>query len=366
MAQRHNKELVESGGVGVPTVFDDLVAASKDNPNLAPLIDGLRTRNVLASDSFLKNRIGPVGAGLGFIGGKLGGAVAVPLTLGLGTHLAAHGGEALGRAIGGTVDSALGINLPPVLRQRIRAQQYLQSRGLPSGENPLGSLRDVVSGTGQSVTGNTPDAVPVNTPIPAAPQPTLRPNTPDQVFSAMAQDDGRPPSQAPLQAAQMAAAATPPGNASAPPTSLQVPPWEAFVRNGDASIKREDILAAVRRLEDKGVLPAGQADVLEQHNGGINKPIAQAIQAELQGSGQRHQGNAVEYSQQARINAQAYISRIAQASGNLQSQGKHEAGMALLSIGAIKTKAGKRAARNSLPPDIAADIPDWAVEHGGE
>jgi len=221
------------------------------------------------------------------------------------------------------------------------------------------------------VTGLPPSPVPVNTPIKMAPQPlpTLRPNTPDQVFQAMAQDDGRAPPQSALQAVQQGQATAAAGMPPAPPTASQAPAWLRYVQNGNAGVTRAAALAAAQRAEAAGRLPAGQAALLEQHPGGIDPQMAQTIRAHMNGADQAPQGDqpTIYSPQRYALATNNYHSHVANEAARLNAAGQHDAAQALVDIAVNHhTQAGKRAARAALPPHIAAQIPDFVVNHGGK
>jgi hypothetical protein len=356
-ARRHNNTVSDG-------TFDLIDSLDISDAHKQALTEYTRDLNTASTQSFINNTTGPLQKLGGVVGrvGSIGAGIASGNPLEMAAGVLGHSlGGRIGAGLGAVGDRALGLNTPPVLLQAQAAARALRRAGVdPNGITPTPMPSRVQP---NPVTGNMPDPVPTNTPIP------FKPNTPNEALAAMAQDDGRPPSQAPIQAAQMAAAATPPTNGAAPPTSPQVPAWQRFVQNGNAGITPEMMLAAARRAEANGALPQGQSALLEQHPGGIDPVHAQAIQAELQNASGQAQGDQPKiYSpQRYQLAANNYHTHVAAEVARLHQSGQTEAAQALLDIAVNKhSKADKQAARDALPMALRVLIPDWVVNQGGK
>jgi hypothetical protein len=361
----------------------------------AALAEYTRDLNTASTQSFIKNTTGPlqkIGGVVGNVGSLIGG-VASGNPLEMGAALLGHGlAGKIGAGLGAMGDRFLGTNTPEVMLRAMAARRALQAAGqdpnaiqptpMPGAPevpppppaagpapNPVAVMMAAKRAAAANppppavnpVTGNPPDAVPVNTPI------KFTPNTPADVRMAMAQDDGLPPAPAALQAVQqgqaMAAAAQPP----APPTASPAPAWLRYLQNGNAGITREAALAAAQRAEAAGQLPTGQAALLGTHQGGIDPQLAQAIRAQI-GNGHAGPGDqpAIRSPLRYKLAADNYHQQVIAKAAQLRAQGQTAAAEALVDIAVNKhSKADKRAARAALPPEVAAQIPDFVVNHGG-
>ena len=261
------------------------------------------------------------------------------------------------------------------------------------------------------VTGNTPDPIPTNTPIPpsspaAPPAPTggaglppLAVDTPASVRAALDQADmmmGKPPGSpaaapmTPPQAPQMgkgsvldayradlarqkavldakrAAAQAP----AAPPATPPAPPQPLY--GGHPSVASQYIAKPL------GATPAEVAAAAQgtQHadimaNGGntpfLDKVGAQQLQQSILANRQAQSGaafirNPIAY----KASADGYQAQATDLVSQLRSAGLTDAANAAATITHISSKAGKQAARSSLPHEVAQHIPDFLVNHGGK
>jgi hypothetical protein len=398
-AQRHNNTVNDS-------TFGLIDSLPVPDAQRAALTEYTRDLNTASTQSFIKNTTGPlqkIGGAVGHVGAiGLGLASGNPLEMAAGVLGHSIAGR-IGSGLGAMADRAMGTNTPEVMLRAQAARRALAAAGqdpnavqsmpmpqmpqaAPPGppmggqQGPVNMAPPIRSGmiSPDPTTGLPPSPVPVNTPLPAAagprqPLPPLKVNTPADVQAAMAQDDGLPPPQKALQAAQ-AAQATPGAPApQAPPTGPQSPAWLRYVQNGNAGITHDAALAAAARAEAAGHLPAGQAALLAQHPGGVDPAIAQAIQAHLSGPQGAPQAapqadQPTIYSpQRYALATNNYHSHVAAEAARLQQAGQTDAAHALLDIAVNHhTQAGKRAARAALPSHIAAQIPDFVVNHGGK
>jgi len=358
-----------------------------------------RDLNTASTQSFIKNTTGPlqkIGGLIGNVGAAGAGIATHNPYLVVGGVLGHTFGSKIGAGLGAAADRFLGTNTPEVMLRAQAARRALAAAGQdpnvqptpmppappPAGPamGPMGVQQGPVNMAPQPtsgqlapdpVTGLPPSPVPVNTPIKMAPRPlpTLRPNTPADVFQAMAQDDGRAPPQSALQAVQQGQATSAAGTPPAAPTASQAPAWLRYVQNGNAGVTRDAVLAAAQRAEANGRLPAGQSALLEQHAGGIDPAMAQTIRAHLNGTDQAPQGDQPTIYSPIRYQAKiaSYHQHVANEAARLNAAGQHDAAQALVDIAVNHhTQAGKRAARAALPPHIAAQIPDFVVNHGGK
>lgn len=150
-------------------------------------------------------------------------------------------------------------------------------------------VRDLAAGSpgGEtaSVTGNTPDPIPVNTPIRAGTRtptpapgglPPFRPDTPSDVRNTLVAD-GAPPSPGSTPA---------PAPATPGAASPQVPMALRWLQNGDVAnfgrrITQDDVNAGIDLLRQRGSVSPAQAEALKAHTGGLDRSVLDAIKGSV-------------------------------------------------------------------------------------
>ncbi|MES1994434.1 MAG: hypothetical protein V4457_12795 [Pseudomonadota bacterium] len=369
---------IDAAKVGKNTIttrqLDHIDSLGLDDTTAAFIKENLTDLNTASSQSFLNQQTGPM-AKIGNLAGKavgIGGALATGNPMAITGALMGHRYEGkIGEAVGGMGDRLLGTSLPPVMLQRINAIRALKSAGIdPSNLQPA---QMPGPNTPNSVTGNVPDATPVNTPIPAPqaqqplPTPTgganlppLIPNTPSDVRSTLATDDmaGRAPQTAP-QPLQGAPAPTLAGNPQAAPGGPLAGAM-AYIARGLPHMTPDQVEALLRER-----LPPDEMNRLAQAPS-VPAPVGKAYQdliARAQAKATvANQGHAVEHSEQARVNARGY-----QASMDQAADQNPQFGNFLREIKMEKTVAGKQAvARAAIAanPAAAQAIQGWMLAQG--
>jgi hypothetical protein len=278
---------------GVRSLFDSVDDISQDaGGRLSPadvtqFKNGVRDLNTLSNQSFLKNTTGPLQA-LGGTLGKYGSAAAAVMT---GHPWAAaapfilsrvNPAEHIGSAVGRIGDQALGLNVPPVVLQAMGSANALKAAGIdPSTlQSSLPGVQALRNGMGPSTqpdpaTGLAPSPIPVNTPIRAGtptptaqPQPsTFKPNTPEDVRAAVAQDDATGQSAAPA------------AGVAAPQAR---PVWSNYVANGDPAITHDVVMQALARAAQNNSINPQLANFLQTHPGSYEGAYLRPIQQEAQ------------------------------------------------------------------------------------
>lgn len=288
-AYRHNNTL-RSGDVGGTSTLFDALGTISGMPEAASkaLQGGAMVLDNLSGQSFQKNGNGPIRQ-LGTLAGHVGG-VGAALTTGNPMEIgAAFMGQGLtakmGGLLGGIGDQLMGTNTPPAVLQAARANAMLKKAGLDNGGNPLQNLRDVRQSlaSNQAITGNAPDSVPVNTPIPPTAQPVNVSGSPV----------GAPPepiSAAPLPIPQEASTQAPAAPVAPANTSLSFQPavnnpaaglpaqkagWQNYIsQNHSAADINDGLDSAVKA----GVYNQAQADAMKAHTGPLDGTFLRPLQ----------------------------------------------------------------------------------------
>lgn len=262
--------------------------------------------------------------------------------------------------------------------------------------------------------GNPIDPIPANTPLYSDNTPipqavlnkrggkakaALQPDTPETVQATLESDNPAPQpapasaAQARLRNARAVAQAAPVEAPQAPPAApaqaAPVPerfPSYRYLMKG-TGMQQEDVQGLIQRWADARAAagqPVPDHELALLHNPTVSGPRAmldevknwhfgQRYGTQLAPSGQPQASPEAAVSPEERrrlisyeVSARAYQGRVTSTAAKLEAAGHADAAAALTKLSQIPRMSDKAAFRAMLPPEIAAQIPDWAVQHGGK